>query len=309
MEGRLLEIAGEGRTLKLYRGFLLVEQRGEELARIALDDLEAVIVGGYGSFLSQNILAELATRGVPVVLCNQKQSPIGILWGLDGHHQVGRISQQQAALKLPLKKRLWQQIVQAKIQNQAALLRAFNLNCAGVERLSKEVLVGDSMHCESRAAALYWPALFGVHFRRDREEPGINVLLNYGYTVLRASVSRAICAAGLLPVLSLQHHNRYNAMPLADDLMEPWRPLVDLAVYALAAAGRTALEGAEKKFLVEVLSWDMVGERGATPLRRAIQEQATSLAQTVLGDRERLLLAQLPNLEELYSVVEEACAN
>jgi CRISPR-associated protein Cas1 len=309
MEGRVVEISGEGRFLKLYRGFLIVESRGEEVGRVPLDDIEAVLLNGYGATVTQNLMGELAARGLPLVICGTNHSPLGLMWGLDRHHQQGRISQAQAQMREPKRKQLWQQIVKEKIGNQAKVLKALGRGLARMERLSKEVLTGDRTNCEAQAAALYWPQLFGRGFVRNREEPGINALLNYGYTILRSTVSRAICCSGLLPVLPLHHHNRYNAMPLADDLMEPWRPLVDLAVFGLVESGEQELSSNNKKFLVEVLQWDLETEQGTTPLRRAIELLATSLAQCALEERVSLQIARYPSKEELFSVLDEACAN
>ena len=137
----------------------------------------------------------------------------------------------QAGLSLPVRKRLWQQIARAKILAQARLLEERTGADHGSCGLASQVRSGDPANLEARAARIYWRKVFGeIEFRRDREQDGLNACLNYGYAVLRAIVARAICGAGLHPSLSLHHHNRYDAFCLADDLMEPFRPIVDRAV-------------------------------------------------------------------------------
>lgn len=303
--GRILEVESEGMFLKLYRGFAVVEQKGVEVGKVALDDLDGVILQGYGSSITQNLMVSLAERGVPIVVCNTKHIPVGLFWSLEAHHQCGRIARLQCEMKQPLRKQLWKQLIQQKIKNQVALLTALGKENLRLERLVRTVRSGDPENCEAQAAVLYWPLLFGSEFRRDREAEGINALLNYGYTVLRSGVVRAICTAGLLPVHGLHHHNRYNAMPLADDLMEPWRSLIDLAVYALVQQNRLELGREEKLFLVDALRWDLEGQAGLTPLIQAIQQQAVSLAQCAVGERSTLNLAQYPQVSELREVVEE----
>ncbi|MGE0753514.1 MAG: type II CRISPR-associated endonuclease Cas1, partial [Variibacter sp.] len=219
MGGRVIEIANDGRHLAIDRGFMTVADKGNELGRVALDDIAAVVANAHGLTYSNNLIVNLATRGVPVVLCSANHRPAAVVWPVDGHHaQAGRMSD-QASASAPLKKRLWQQIVQAKILAQAATLTAVGAEAGGFRLLARKVRSGDPDNVEAEAARRYWPLLFGPSFRRDHDGDGINGLLNYGYAILRAATARAIMAAGLHPSLGLMHSNRGNAMVLVDDLM------------------------------------------------------------------------------------------
>jgi CRISP-associated protein Cas1 len=225
MVGRVVEIASDGRHLAVERGFLTVAEKGAEVGRLPLDDLAAVVANAHGLTYSNNLLVTLATRGVPVVLCGPNHQPAALVWPVDGHHaQAGRMSD-QAGASAPLKKRLWQQIVRAKILEQGAALAATGAEPGGFRLLARKVRPGDPDNVEAEAARRYWPLLFGPQFRRDTEGGGLNGLLNYGYAILRAATARAVMAAGLHPSLGLMHSNRGNALVLVDDLMEPFRPI------------------------------------------------------------------------------------
>lgn len=132
MVGRVVEVATDGRHLAIDRGFMTVSEKGAELGRVPLDDLAAVVANAHGLTYSNNLLVNLATRGVPVILCGQNHRPAAVVWPVDGHHaQSGRMSD-QANASAPLKKRLWQQIVQAKILAQGATLAAVGAEAGGI---------------------------------------------------------------------------------------------------------------------------------------------------------------------------------
>jgi CRISPR-associated protein Cas1 len=224
MIGRVIEIAEDGRHLAKARGFLTVSADKAEIGRVPIDDIGAVIASAHGITYSNNLLTALAERCIPLVVCGSNHMPAAFLWTADGHHeQAGRMADQAAASK-PLRKRLWSQIVRAKILGQGATLEAVGAPHGGFYLLSRKVRSGDPDNVEAQAARRYWPLLFGGEFRRDRREPGVNAMLNYAYTVLRAGAARAVMAAGLHPALGLAHRQRGNAFALADDLMEPFRP-------------------------------------------------------------------------------------
>jgi CRISPR-associated protein Cas1 len=161
--------------------------------------------------------------------------------------------------------------------------------------LASKVRSGDPDNLEAQGARRYWGLLFGDEFRRDQDGEGLNALLNYGYTVLRAATARAIVAAGLHPTLGVFHSNEGNAMRLVDDVMEPFRPVIDLRVWQLARQGERHITPDTKRALVRTLYDDMQTSIGATPVMSCIHKLATSLAQVYLGERERLELP-LPGL-------------
>ena len=190
MIGRIIEIASDGRYLHAYRGFMLVRQGKQELARIALDDIAAVIGNAHGLTWSNELLVRLAERGAPLVLVNRQHRPIGLLLGIDGHHRQGLRLVRQAELKRPQRKRLWKRVVQAKLVAQARTLEAFGASGKPLRRLATGVRSGDPDNREAQGARAYWPQLLGRSFRRNPDFNGSNALLNYGYTVLRAAVAR-----------------------------------------------------------------------------------------------------------------------
>ena len=280
MIGRVIEVASDGRHLARYRGFMTVSGDGVDDARVPLDDIGVLLCNAHGLTYSNSLLTELAHRGVAVVLCGDNYLPAAWLWPLDGHHvQALRMRCQLEASK-PLGKRLWQAIVRAKIGQQANVLELLDLPTDGFPELSRRVRSGDPDNVEAQAARRYWPRLFGTSFRRARFGGMPNPFLNYGYTVLRAAVARAVVAAGLHPSLGIHHSNRANAMCLVDDPMEPFRPLVDHAVVGLVHAGHDEMTSETKRTLVEVLAMDMATDRGASPLQTCLERAAQSLAQS-----------------------------
>lgn len=298
MTYRIVEIEQAGRYVHQFRGFMVVEHKGAEIARVPLDDLGALILTGPGTVISQGLLAELGERGIIVTVCNHKYQPVSWMWPMAGHHlQTGRI-RGQWELNLPIKKRLWQQVVRCKIQFQQSHLQAHGKEIAVLQRCIKELKSGDSDNREGVAAKYYWGALFGAEFRRDRKLPGINGLLNYGYAILRSAVARAVVGAGLHPGVALFHRSATNSMPLVDDLMEPYRPLVDAVVFGSLHKEGQALDAGAKKALARILDYDMDTSWGRSPVRVCMQRMATSLGQLCVGEAEALLLPSPPPLEE-----------
>lgn len=301
MIGRILEIGTAGKFLKLFRGFCIIEEKGSELGRIALDDLESVILHSPDGVISYQLLAEFANRNIPVIFCNEKHMPIGIYWGLNGHYQGSKRINQQAQLSRPKRKQIWQQIVIEKIKNQANVLKAAKLDFLDLEYFANNVKSGDSDNREGLAAQAYWSRLFGPNFRRNPNLDGLNAFLNYGYAILRASVTRAIVAVGLHPAFSVFHHNSEDPTPLANDLMEPWRPLIDIAVYKLYLADKKELSSTEKKTLAQVLEWDLEINGQHSPLRLCIQRLCNNFVDICEGTSTNLQFAKIPSIEEIQN--------
>lgn len=288
MIGRIVEIAEDGRHLSVERGFLVVQAEGAELGRVPLDDVAAVVANAHGITYTNNFFVNLAKRGAPVVLCGPNHAPVAWTWPCEGHHAQTERMQAQIAAAKPLHKRLWQAIVCAKIGQQAAVLEIVGQPSGGVATLARKVRSGDPENIEAQAARRYWPLLMGKEFRRDRERPGTNAMLNYGYTVLRAATARAVLAAGLHPSLGIHHRTRTDPMCLSSDVMEPFRPLMDLAVMRLAAASHEELTPEVKRALVGVLTADMSTARGTTPVSACLDRLAGSLASAYVTGKARL---------------------
>lgn len=298
MIGRIIEIADDRRHLFMSRGFMVVQQAdGErkELGQIPLDDIAAVIGNAYGISYTNNLLVALAERCAPFVLCAANHNAVGMLVPVEGNYQQAKRFDAQIAATKPTNKRLWAEIVRAKLLQQAAALEAAGAPTAPLASLASKVRSGDPENLEAQGARRYWGLLFGENFRRDRQAGGLNGMLNYGYTVLRASVARSVVAAGLHPTVGLFHSNEGNAMRLVDDLMEPFRPIIDLRVWQLTKKGQSEVSPDVKRALVKVLYDDMQSDTGASPVMTCAHRLAASLVQIYLNERDKLDLP-LPGL-------------
>lgn len=276
---RIVDIATDGLHLSLYRGFLLVGKEREEVGRVALDDIHAVIVHAHGITWTGNIVAALAERGAPIVYCGNNHSPVAVTLPLKGHHAQGARMRAQWSASRPLEKQIWRRIVSAKIAMQGSLLEARGIDgAAAFPLIARRVKSGDPENLEAQAARRYWPLLMGPDFRRDRDLPGVNGLLNYGYAVMRATVARAVVAAGLHPTIGIQHANRGNAFALADDLVEPFRPLVDALAVVMAEKGVEVLDPALKRRFARLIAFDLRIGGEMSPVSVAAQRLAQSVA-------------------------------
>lgn len=307
MFGRIVEIVGEGRRLTVERGFLSISGPNGLLGQVPLDDIEAVIASSPAISYTNQALAALAARGAPVVICGANFAPAAFILPVSGHHAQGDRMEAQAAAKRPLKKRLWTQIVRAKLAAQAAALERAGENPLVVKNLLSRVRSGDPANVEAQAAQRYLPAMFGKGFTRTIDGEDTNSYLNYGYTVLRAATARSIVAAGLHPSLGLHHKSRGAALRLADDLMEPFRPAVDLVARDLCSEGAGPLSAALKRRIVAVLMADYASYEGISTLSNALTRLAQSLAQAYLGERPRLAfpLSPIPLKQEQPAMTSE----
>ncbi len=227
MIGQIVEVADDKRHLYVSRGFLVVRQAAdeqEELGQVPLDDIATVIANANGISYTNNLLVALAERGTPFVLCAANHNAVGMVWPVEGNFQQAKRFDAQLGASKPTRKCLWTEIVKCKLAQQAAALEAAGAPTAPLSSLVAKVRSGDASNIEAQGARRYWSLLFEMDFRRDRSAGGLNGLLNYGYTVLRAAIARSVIAAGLHPTLGLHHRNKGNPMRLVDDLMEPFRP-------------------------------------------------------------------------------------
>jgi CRISPR-associated protein Cas1 len=298
MIGRIVEVADDRRHLFLSRGFMVVkdtEGERKELGQVPLDDIAAVIANAHGLSYTNNLLVALAERCAPFVLCAANHNAVGMVLTIEGNYQQAKRFDAQLAASQPLKKRLWAEIVKSKLQQQADALEAAGAPFIPLQALVRKVRSGDPDNFEAQGARRYWGLLFGNDFRRDQQSAGINAMLNYGYTVLRAATARAVVAAGLHPTIGLHHSNESNAMRLVDDLMEPFRPVIDLKVWQLHQHGETQVTPESKRALVKTLYDDMQTSAGATPLLVCTQKLAISLAQVFMKERDKMDLP-LPGL-------------
>ena len=293
---QIVDITTDGRHLSKVRGFLKISEGGTETTkRIPLDQVAGVIVHAHGTTWSNSLLTELAARGVPVVLCGSNHAPRAVLMPLEGHHAQGRRIRAQWQAKRPLLKQIWKQVIVAKVDMQAASLEAMGESSAVLRMMIRKVTSGDSNNIEAQAARYYWPRMMGEDFRRCTEGRDENALLNYGYTILRAATARAVVAAGLHPSIGVHHSSGGNAFALADDLMEPFRPLVDCAVRQLSADNGTQVDSVAKQTLARLIATDVPFGEGVTPVSVALTKLATSLGQSFETGKPVLALPRPPD--------------
>ncbi|MCY4579952.1 MAG: type II CRISPR-associated endonuclease Cas1 [Chloroflexi bacterium] len=297
MIGRVIEIANDGRHLARSRGFMTVSSDGNELGRVPLDDIAVLLCSARGLTYSNGLITELSKRGVAVVLCGSHYLPVAWIWPIEGNHRQTLRMRCQLEASKPLCKRLWQAIVKEKVKQQSITLEMLKIPSGSLKSLGRQVRSGDPSNVEGRAARLYWQLIFGGDFKRERFGPMPNPLLNYGYTVLRAEVARAIVSCGLHPSIGIHHHNRGNPMCLADDLIEPFRPLVDYTVAKLLQLGTQEVDNEAKSTLVGVLAIDMNTDRGVSPVQLCIERAAQSLAQSFEDKKPSLVFPSIPVVE------------
>ena len=214
---------------------------------------------------------------------------------LEGHHTQGARMRAQWNAKAPLIKQAWKQVISTKISIQAAALAAIGEPTAPLEMMIRKITSGDSTNIEAQAARYYWPRIMGPDFRRDTSAGQENALLNYGYTILRAAAARAVVAAGLHPTIGLFHANRGNAFALADDLMEPFRPLVDCSVRSIVANRGSEVTIEAKQILAGLIATDLPLGDGITPVSLALMKLATSLGQSFEAGKLALALPEPPD--------------
>lgn len=289
---KTIEFGTLGTRLSVSHHQLVVERPDLPTQTLPIEDLGVVIIDDVRASYTQSVFLELLEAGATVLVSGRDHLPVGMMLPLDAHHVQTERHRAQIEASEPARKQAWKAIVASKIRQQGLVLREFNGDTAGLDEMAKRVRSGDPDNLEAQAAQRYWPKLFGTRFRRDRFEGGINSLLNYGYAVIRASGARAIVAAGLIPSLGVFHKNRSNPFCLADDMIEPYRPLIDWKVRRLVSDPEEpvpSLEGREiRGALLSVLNETiLVGER-RVPVLLAMHASATSIS--------RAFLENVPNL-------------
>ena len=270
---------------------------GEKKSAV-IEDIGVLILDNQQITISQAVIAKLLENNVALIICDDIRHPIGLMLNLDGHTLQSQRFQHQINASIPLKKQLWQQVVVAKITNQANLLEYYRLSNSRLRTLLKNVKSGDSENCEAQAANYYWKNIFPIfpNFKRFREGEPPNNLLNYGYAILRAIVARSLVGSGLLPTLGIFHRNQYNAYCLADDIMEPYRPYVDQVIYDIVRGNGKFLEltPSMKQKLLSIPAMDVIISGEKSPLMKAVQRTTASLARCFEGKTKKILFPVLP---------------
>lgn len=262
----------------------------EEVITRPIEDVGVVIVESQLVQFTVPLLNALADNNVAVVFCNAQCMPNTMLMPLESNAVQQEVYRLQTEASLPTKKRIWKEIIEYKIRNQAALLDLLGRDGNLLKAYYMNVLSGDSDNREGQAAKIYWQQMYGRSFNRSRNGESPNSWLNYGYAILRAAVARALLGSGLFPAFGLFHRNRYNAFPLADDVMEPYRPFVDYAVYQLFEDSPEAcLDKEVKQQLVRVLFTDVKMKGQIRPLQVALSMTTASLVRALKDKKESII--------------------
>ena len=242
-----------------------------------IEDIGCVVLENQMISITLPLINELVKNNVAVILCDNKQMPTAMLQSLDANATQAESIKYQLAASEPTKKQAWKQIIEAKIKNQASMLSSIGINSDILKGFFANVKSGDSDNREGIAARVYWKKLFGEGFKRERDGLPPNSILNYGYSILRAATARALLGSGLLPNLGIFHKSRYNAFPLADDIMEPYRPYVDEIVFHLYSKGVTELNKDSKYEILRLLNCDVNIGKVKRPLQIALTITTASL--------------------------------
>lgn len=266
----------------------------ESVTTIPIEDIGVVVLDHQQITLTQGLLTHLLECNCAVITCDSHHLPIGLQLPLEGNTTQNERFRDQLEASLPLKKQLWQQTIQQKIANQAAVLnQKRGLEVKNMMRWVNEVKSGDTENVEGKAAAFYWKNMFPdvPDFTRGREGCAPNNLLNYGYAILRAIVARSLVASGLLPTLGIHHHNRYNAYCLADDIMEPYRPYVDALVIEITQKMGYPQEITmeHKQLLLTIPALDVTIAEQRSPLMVATAQTTASLYKCFSGESRKIL--------------------
>ena len=264
---------------------------------VPIEDIGVLMLESHQATITQSALSALMANNVVVIGCDATHHPDGIMTPIAGNILHTAVLKDQLDASLPFRKQLWQQTVKSKILNQAAALARHGANIEPMELWSRKIRSGDPDNFEGRAASYHWKNFFPQEFDFLRNPDGDppNNLLNYGYAILRAGMARAIVGSGLHPAIGIHHTNQYNAFCLADDLMEPFRPFVDVTVRELCIEDKEfgILTPAVKKQLLNVLSVDAWIEGERKPLLLALTNTSSSLVKCFAHETRTLLFPTL----------------
>ena len=259
---------------------------------VPIEDVGVVILDHKQITITHALIDALLANNCAIVTSNDKHLPVGLMLPLDGHNLQSERFRAQIDASEPLKKQMWQQTVVAKILGQAHVLGAQHIEHTNMLKWARDVRSGDTDNMEARAAAFYWRNMFEKDaFIRDPQGLPPNNLLNYGYSIVRAMMARALVGAGLLPTLGIHHHSRYDANCLADDIMEPYRPFVDMKVLDMWEKGGVTsdISSEQKRELLGITTMDVNISGHRSPMMLAIQTTAQSVQKCYSGEARKII--------------------
>lgn len=286
----------ENKTIITTKNLQLVLKSEIRESTIPIEDIGFLVIDNSETFLSIPAMNLLIENNTSVIICGNNHLPNGMFLNLNSHHIQQEIFKNQIDASVPLKKQLWQQTIVEKITNQGILLEQITGTKNSFPFLASKVLSGDSSNMEGTAANQYWKSFFEINFKRERFGDYPNNFLNYGYAILRAATARALSGSGLLNTLGIHHKSKYNAFALADDIMEPFRPIVDEKVYEIMQKfDEQELNTTIKSELLQILTRTVYFKDEKSPLMVALQKTASSLQQCYMGNRKKIKYPKLWN--------------
>lgn len=287
----------ENKTSITTKNLQLVIQSEIRKSTIPIEDIGFLVLDHQEIYVSLPAMNLLVENNTSVIICSKNHLPNGMFLNLNSHHIQQEVFKNQIEASIPLKKQLWQQTIVEKISNQGFLLEKITGNKNAFDFLASKVLSGDTTNMEGVAAQQYWKSFFEVDFKRERFGDYPNNFLNYGYAILRAATARALSGSGLHNTLGIHHKSKYNAFALADDIMEPFRPLVDEKVFEIMQQyDEQELNTKIKSELLQVLTRTVYFKDEKSPLMVALQKTASSLQQCFMGKRKKIKYPKLWNL-------------
>ncbi|UPT71044.1 MAG: type II CRISPR-associated endonuclease Cas1 [Flavobacterium sp. JAD_PAG50586_2] len=284
----------ENKTVITTKNLQLVLKSDVRESTVPIEDIGFLVIDNVETYLSIPAMNLLIENNTSVIICSTNHLPNGMFLNLNSHHIQQEIFKNQIDASVPLKKQLWQQTIMEKITNQGILLEMITGDKNSFPFIASKVLSGDSTNMEGAAASQYWKSFFEIKFKRERFGNYPNNFLNYGYAILRAATARALSGSGLLNTLGIHHKSKYNAFALADDIMEPFRPVVDEKVYEIMQKfDEQELNTLIKAELLQILTRTVYFKEEKSPLMVALQKTASSLQQCYTGDRKKIKYPKL----------------
>jgi CRISPR-associated protein Cas1 len=272
---------------------LVASMLGRTATMIPIEDIGVVIIDHKQITITSGLIEKLHEHNVAIVYCGSNHMPTGLSLAFENNHTYTEKLRKQLNATEPLKKQLWKQTISNKIQNQAAVLKQLGYNHKPLLKLADNVTSGDPENMEGQAAAKYWQLLLAPYqTTRGQHEGGPNLLLNYGYAIIRAVIARNLVGSGCLPAVGIHHRNKYNAYCLADDIMEPYRPIVDLAIFTYLQDKTMVIDEItteHKKHLLKLPAIDIKIEGKTSPLMVGAQRTTASLVKCFEGTARKIL--------------------
>lgn len=286
----------ESKTTIITKNLQLVIKSEIRESSIPIEDIGFLVIDHPEIYLSIPAINLLIENNTSLIVCNKNHLPNGMFLNLNSHHIQQEVFKHQINASVPLKKQLWQQTIIEKITNQGILLEKITGTKNTFDFLCTKVLSGDSTNMEGVAASQFWKSYYEKGFKRERFGDYPNNFLNYGYAILRAATARALSGSGLLNTLGIHHKSKYNAFALADDIMEPFRPIVDEKVFEIMQTyNEQELNTTIKAELLQILTRTVYFKDEKSPLMVALQKTASSLQQCYAGDRKKIKYPKLWN--------------